>query len=81
MATDWTVYVVRCSDASLYTGIARDVQARIAEHNTGRGAKYTSSRRPVTLVYTESVADRSSALRRESEIKKLSASDKQLLIG
>ncbi|HEY5622921.1 MAG TPA: GIY-YIG nuclease family protein [Gammaproteobacteria bacterium] len=77
----WTVYVVRCSDASLYTGIARNVRARISEHNSGRGAKYTRGRRPVTLVYSESAVDRGEAQRREAEIKQLSARAKRALFG
>ena len=76
----WHVYIVRCADASLYTGIATDVTTRVGEHNAGAGAKYTRSRLPVELVYTEEAADRSAALRREAAIKKLSASDKRALI-
>jgi putative endonuclease len=79
--TPWHVYIVRCADASLYTGIATDVAARVGEHNAGAGAKYTRSRLPVELVYTEQASDRSSALRREAAIKKLAASDKRALIG
>jgi putative endonuclease len=77
----WTVYIVRCSDASLYTGIARNLRARISAHNAGRGAKYTRGRLPVTLVYAESAVDRGAAQRREAEIKQLSARDKTMLIG
>lgn len=82
MTTDhWYVYMVRCSDDSLYTGIARDLQQRLREHNEGkRGARYTRGRRPVELVYRESVADRSAALRREYSIKQLSRAQKQRLI-
>ena len=76
----WHVYVVRCADASLYTGIAKNLTARISEHNAGGGAKYTRSRLPVELVYTEEASDRSAAQRREAEIKKLSANDKRALI-
>ena len=76
----WHFYIVRCADASLYTGIATDVAVRVGEHNAGAGAKYTRSRLPVELVYTEEAADRSAALRREAAIKKLSASDKRALI-
>ena len=76
----WHVYIVRCADASLYTGIATDVAMRVGEHNAGAGAKYTRSRLPVELVYSEEAADRSAALRREAAIKKLSATDKRALI-
>jgi predicted GIY-YIG superfamily endonuclease len=63
------VYVVRCVDGSLYTGYARDPWAREAAHNSGRGAKYTSGRRPVTLIYVERYRSKGRALRREIEIK------------
>ena len=76
----WSVYIVCCADSSLYTGIAKNLQERINLHNTGRGAKYTRSRLPVELVYSESVDDRSTALRREFEIKKLERDDKKKLI-
>jgi uncharacterized protein (TIGR02453 family) len=76
----WTVYLARCADGSLYTGIARDAAQRVAAHNTGRGAAYTRSRRPVALVHTESALDRSAALRREWAIKRLSRREKESLI-
>lgn len=78
----WYVYVVRCSDNSLYTGIAIDVTRRIDEHNNDdkAGAKYTRPRRPVRLVYQEEVASRSEAASRESAIKKLSKPEKEALI-
>lgn len=77
----WYVYMVRCSDDSLYTGVARDLQQRITQHNTGtRGARYTRGRRPVELVYQERVADRSSAQQREYQIKQLTAAQKRRLI-
>jgi putative endonuclease len=75
----WTVYMVRCADGSLYTGIARDADRRIADHNAGRGARYTRTRRPVTVVFTEPATDRSSALRREAAIKRLPATAKRKL--
>jgi putative endonuclease len=66
------VYIVACSDTTLYTGIAKDVAQRIQEHNSSaKGAKYTRTRRPVTLVHTEEFSDRSSASKREYEIKKM----------
>ena len=77
------VYIVRCADETLYTGIATDLQRRIEEHNSSeKGAKYTRSRRPVTLVYSEPFPDRSSASKREYQIKKrMSRSQKLHLIG
>ncbi|MBI5973891.1 MULTISPECIES: GIY-YIG nuclease family protein [Staphylococcus] len=63
------VYIVKCSDNSLYTGYAKDVEARVAKHNAGKGAKYTKIRRPVVLVYQELYTSKSEALRREYEIK------------
>jgi len=77
----WHVYIVRCADQTLYTGVATDVDARIAQHNAGRGAKYTRGRGPVELVYRERVADRSTALRRELAIKRLEPTAKRKLIG
>jgi putative endonuclease len=79
-ATPWHVYIVRCADASLYTGIARDVTARVGEHNAGAGAKYTRGRLPVELVYAEEASDRSAAQRREAAIKRLDANEKRALI-
>lgn len=78
----WFVYIVRCSDNSLYTGIAMDVTRRIDEHNKDdkTGSKYTRARRPVKLVYQEEVASRSEAASRESVIKKLSKLEKEALI-
>jgi len=67
----YSVYILQCADDTLYTGIATDVDRRLTEHNSSeKGAKYTRSRRPVTLVYCEAFPDRSSASRREYEIKK-----------
>jgi len=74
--TDWQVYILECADGSLYTGIARDLEARITAHNAGSGAKYTRGRGPVKLMYQESAADRSTALRREALLKRLSRADK-----
>ncbi len=77
----WFVYIVECSDKSLYTGITVDLDRRVLEHNTSnKGAKYTRPRRPVQLVYSETYEDRSSASKRESAIKKLSRSDKLTLL-
>lgn len=74
------VYMVECSDGSLYTGWTTDVEARIAAHNSGSGAKYTRSRLPVKLVYSEELEDRSAALKREAAIKKMTREKKELLI-
>ncbi len=72
----WSVYIVRCSDSTLYCGISNNVAKRVSCHNSGRGAKYTKTRRPVNLVYTEECGTRSSALKREYVIKKMSRKQK-----
>ena len=77
----WHVYIVRCADRTLYTGVAKDLPQRIAAHNDGRGAKYTRPRLPVKLVYSESAADRGAALRREWEIKQLTRAAKRALLA
>jgi putative endonuclease len=77
----WYVYIVHCNDGSLYTGIAKALDARIAQHNVGAGAKYTRSRRPVRLVYSETAVDRSAALQREIEIKRLPVAAKRRLVA
>ena len=74
------VYIVRCSDGTLYTGYARDPRARVRAHNSGRGARYTSGRRPVTLVYAEECESRGAALSREYELKGWPRRRKELLI-
>jgi len=74
------VYILECADGTLYTGWTTDLERRLREHNAGRGARYTRARRPVTLAYSEQVADRSAALRREAEIRRLRRSDKLELI-
>lgn len=76
----WSVYIVRCRDGSLYTGIAIDVEKRVAKHNAGTGAKYTRSRRPVVLVWREQVESESSARVREIQLKRLSKSQKEKLL-
>ena len=75
----WTVYLARCADGSFYTGITTDLARRVAEHNAGCGAAYTRSRLPVKLVYFESAANRSGALRREYVIRRLSRREKEAL--
>ncbi|MDH4038939.1 MAG: GIY-YIG nuclease family protein, partial [Candidatus Krumholzibacteria bacterium] len=64
-----------------YTGVTNDTDKRVADHNAGRGARYTRARLPVRLVYVEQVEDRGAALRRENEIKRLRAADKRALVG
>jgi putative endonuclease len=74
------VYVLRCADDSLYTGYTTDVERRVAEHDSGEGAKYTRGRTPVELVHVESFASQSAAMSREYEIKQLSRSEKESLV-
>ena len=75
----WYVYMVRCRDNSLYTGSTNDLSRRIQVHNSGKGAKYTKSRLPVTLVYREECPDKSTALKRECKIKRLTKAKKEQL--
>lgn len=74
------VYILRCGDGSLYTGITTDLERRLRQHNCGKGAKYTRSRLPVVLRYREGPMDKSAALRREMEIKKMPREKKLALI-
>ena len=76
----WSVYVVRCRDGTLYTGITTDPERRLSEHNRGSGSAYTRSRLPVTLVYLEPAENRSHALRREHSIKRMSRAEKDFLV-
>ena len=76
----WYVYMLRCKDGTLYTGVSDDVARRAAVHNSGKGAKYTRSRRPVAVVYTEGCESHSAALRREIVIKRLTRQEKEQLI-
>ncbi|MBR1553359.1 MAG: GIY-YIG nuclease family protein [Schwartzia sp.] len=73
-------YIVECADGTLYSGWTNDLEKRVAAHNAGQGAKYTRSRRPVTLKYYEEFEDKNEALRREAALKKLSRAEKQKLI-
>ena len=73
-------YVVECADGTFYTGWSTNPERRVKVHNTGRGAKYTRMRRPVKLIYVEELADKSSALKREIAIKKLSRKRKEALV-
>lgn len=77
----WCVYILRCGDGTLYTGIALDVQARLAQHQAGTGARYTRGRGPLELAYQETAANRSEASRREAAIKRLTRRDKLQLVG
>lgn len=78
----WTVYIIRCDDGSLYTGVTTDLERRFAEHREGkRGARYFAGRQPEKVVWREDDHDRSSALRREAAIKKLSRGDKLALVA
>jgi putative endonuclease len=81
MVSKWYVYIVQCSDNSYYTGITTDIDRRIDEHNTGKGAKYTRSRSPVVLEEAIEFPDRSSASKEEYRIKQLSRTNKEILIG
>lgn len=75
------VYILRCGDGTLYTGTTDDVERRLAAHRSGKGAKYTRGRGPLELVYRESCADKSAALKRELAVKRLTRKEKLALIG
>jgi putative endonuclease len=77
----WFVYILRCKDGSLYTGITNNLTERIDEHNSGKGAKYTRARKPVKLVYQEKYSDESTARKREMELKGWSREEKQRLVA
>jgi len=80
--SSWYIYIVECCDGSFYTGITTDIDRRVLEHNFSfKAAKYTRSRRPVRLVYKESVSNRSEASKREYQIKKMKRKNKQTLIN
>ena len=79
---DWTVYIIRCDDGTLYTGVTTDLERRFREHRElRRGAKYFNGRKPLEVVYSETGHDRSSACQREAAIKKLSRVEKLCLIN
>lgn len=80
MTKPWYLYIVKCRDDSLYTGITTDIMRRIAQHNSGKGAKYTRSRRPVTLVFSKEYKDRSAASKAEYYTKRLSRKEKIKMI-
>lgn len=77
----WYLYILECRDGSLYTGITDDVLRRVAQHNAGKGAKYTRGRGPVVLRYQETCGTHGDALRREVQIKRLTRQEKLLLIA
>lgn len=77
----WQLYILRCGDGTLYTGITDDLPRRLKAHRSGKGAKYTRGRGPLELVYREDCSDKSAALRREIAVKKLSRQEKLSLIG
>ena len=80
MGNSWYLYILRCGDGSLYTGITTDVQARLEAHRAGKGAKYTRGRAPLELVYSENCGDHSAALKREHQIKSRPRAEKLKLI-
>ncbi len=80
-AERWTVYILRCKDGTLYTGITKDIERRVKQHNDGKGSKYTQSRRPVKVVYNEKKMGRANALVREAEIKQYSKEKKEELVS
>lgn len=77
----WYAYIVRCSDGTLYAGSTNDISKRITTHNAGNGAKYTRSRLPIQLVFSQACVDKLTALKREREIKKLTRTEKLMLIS
>ncbi len=76
----YTLYIIRCADDSLYTGIAKDLEKRLVVHKSGKGSVYVRARLPFSLVYTEKHKDRSRATKREMEIKKMTRANKEKLI-
>ena len=78
---NWTCYLLQCADHTLYCGITNDLAKRLAAHNAGEGAKYTRGRTPVKLLHSEPCADKSTALKREMEIKALPRAAKLALCG
>ncbi|MEN8264233.1 MAG: GIY-YIG nuclease family protein [Nitrospirota bacterium] len=77
----WTIYILRCNDGTLYTGITKDIERRVKQHNDGKGSKYTQTRLPVTVVYSETKMGRANALVREAEIKHYSKEKKEQLVS
>lgn len=81
MDKKWYLYILECRDGTYYTGVTDCLSKRLAAHNAGKGAKYTRGRGPVMLRYTEECADRSSALQREIQVKRLTRHQKEYLIA
>lgn len=79
--TQWVVYVLKCADDTLYTGITNNLEKRLDAHNSGTGAKYTRGRSPVKLAYVENCKNRADASKREHAVKSLSRAEKEKLIG
>lgn len=79
--SNWNIYILRCRDGSLYTGVTSDLDSRLAAHITGKGAKYTASRCPVKLVYRETAKSKGDALKREIQIKRWPKAKKESLIS
>lgn len=77
----WTLYILRCADDTLYTGITTDLDRRVEEHEQGKGARYTRGRGPFTVVHTEPFRTQNEAARREWEVKRMSRTEKMRLIG
>lgn len=80
MEAVWYLYILRCKDDTLYTGITTNVEKRLHQHRLGRGAKYTRGRAPLTLVYQEVCVNHTEALKREAFVKKMTRKDKEALI-
>ena len=80
MENKWSLYILRCKDNTLYTGITTDVEKRLEAHRSGKGAKYTRGRNPLELVYQEECESHSHALKREMAVKALSRAEKEILI-
>lgn len=80
MEQNWYLYILRCGDGTLYTGITTDVEKRLEVHRSGKGAKYTRGRAPLELVYRENCGSHSDALKRELAVKALTRQEKELLI-
>lgn len=80
-SSSWTLYVLRCRDGSLYTGITNDLEARVAAHNAGKGARYTRSRGPVEVVFSRSRQTPRDARRLEAAVKRLGKAEKEALVG
>jgi len=78
--SDWLLYILECKDGSLYTGVTTDLTKRLKKHNQGSACKYTRTRKPVKVIYTELIGDESLAKKREIEVKKLSRENKLRLI-